>query len=91
MPVGVAGTQHIFRGRRLIPRRSPVTIRIGQAFQLPVEADGLNRAALRAGTEAIMRAIAAQLPPEQRGRWDAGLPREDSVAEDAAARVHDAV
>ena len=26
VPVGVAGTQHIFRGRRLIPRRSRVTI-----------------------------------------------------------------
>jgi 1-acyl-sn-glycerol-3-phosphate acyltransferase len=69
VPVGVAGTQHIFRGRRLIPRRSAVTICIGPTFTLPVKANGLDRAALRAGTETIMRAIAAQLPADQRGRW----------------------
>ena len=69
LPVGVAGTQHLFRGRRFIPRRSKVTIRIGPTFSLPVKADGLDKAALRAGTETIMRAIAAQLPPTQRGHW----------------------
>jgi 1-acyl-sn-glycerol-3-phosphate acyltransferase len=91
LPVGVAGTQHTFRGRRFVPRRSRVTIRIGPSFQLPVQAGSLDRASLRAGTETIMRAIAAQLPPEQRGRWDdAGLQAEDSVAEDAVARVGDA-
>jgi 1-acyl-sn-glycerol-3-phosphate acyltransferase len=91
LPVGVAGTQHIFRGRRLVPRRSRVTIRIGSTFSLPVQADGLDRAALRAGTETIMRAIAAQLPPDQRGRWDAGSPPAGSAAEDAVAQVGDAV
>ena len=92
VPVGVAGTQHIFRDRRLIPRRSRVTIRIGPTFRLPVQADGFDRAALRAGTDTIMRAIAALLPAEQRGRW--GEPRAqqaDPVAEDAVARVSDVV
>jgi len=92
VPVGVAGTQHIFRDRRLIPRRSRVTIRIGPTFRLPVQADGFDRAGLRAGTETIMRAIAALLPAEQRGRW--GEPRAqpaDPVAEDAVARVSDVV
>ena len=92
VPVGVAGTQHIFRERRLIPRRSRVTIRIGPTFSLPVRADGFDRAALRAGTDTIMRAIAALLPPEQRGRW--GEPRAqpaDPVAEDGVAQVGDAV
>jgi len=92
VPVGVAGTQHIFRDRRLIPRRSKVTIRIGPTFRLPVQADGFDRAALRAGTDTIMRAIAALLPAEQRGRW--GEPRArpaDPVAEDAVARVSDVV
>jgi hypothetical protein len=56
-----------------------------------VQADGLDRAALRAGTETIMRAIAAQLPPDQRGRWDAGSPPAGSAAEDAVAQVGDAV
>jgi len=92
VPVGVSGTQHIFRGRRLVPRRSKVTIRIGPTFSLPMQADGLDRAALRAGTETIMRAIAAQLPPEQRGRWaNAGSRPVDSVADDAPAQVSDAV
>ena len=92
VPVGVAGTQHLFPERRLVPRRSKVTIRIGPTFQLPVQTGSLDRAALRSGTATIMRAIAALLPPEQRGRWDAagGQPA-GSVAEDAVARVGDAV
>jgi len=92
VPVGVAGTQHIFRERRLIPRRSKVTIRIGPTFRLPVQADGFDRPALRAGTDTIMRAIAALLPPEQRGRWGAARAQPaDSLAEDALAQVSDAV
>jgi 1-acyl-sn-glycerol-3-phosphate acyltransferase len=92
LPVGVAGTQHIFRGRRLIPRRSRVTIRIGPTFSLPVREGGLDRAGLRSGTDTIMRAVAAQLPPEQRGRWDeAGTQPAGSAAGDAVARVGDAV
>jgi 1-acyl-sn-glycerol-3-phosphate acyltransferase len=92
LPVGVAGTQHIFRGRRLIPRRSRVTIRIGPTFSLPVREGGLDRAGLRSGTDTIMRAVAAQLPPEQRGRWDeAGTQPAGSTAGDAVARVGDAV
>ena len=51
VPVGVAGTQHLFRDRRLVPRRSKVTIRIGPTFQLPMQTGGLDRAALRAGTD----------------------------------------
>ena len=38
LPVGVAGTQHLFRDRQLVPRRSKVTIRIGPTFQLPLQA-----------------------------------------------------
>jgi 1-acyl-sn-glycerol-3-phosphate acyltransferase len=69
LPVGIAGTQRIFsRGR--FPRRSRVTIRIGPPFELPAS-DTLDRGALREGTERIMREIAALLPEEQRGRWNA--------------------
>jgi len=69
LPVGVAGTHAIFPGRSRWPHRNRITIRIGQAFSLPVQSDGLDREALRAGTERIMGAIAALLPPEQRGSW----------------------
>jgi hypothetical protein len=46
-----------------------VTFTIGEPFRLPHN-DDLDRAALKEGTERIMRAIAALLPAEQRGRWD---------------------
>ncbi len=68
LPVGIAGTQRIFQGGRRLPRRSRVTIRIGEPFALPT-ADALDRGVLREGTERIMREIAALLPEEQRGRW----------------------
>lgn len=71
LPVGIAGTHRTFPGRSRWPHRHRITIRIGQAFSLPVLSDGLDRAALRAGTDRIMGEIAALLPPEQRGRWAA--------------------
>lgn len=72
LPVGVAGTHRIFPGHSRWPHRGPITIRIGEPFSLPVQPDGLDRDALRAGTERLMAAVAELLPPEQRGRWGAG-------------------
>jgi 1-acyl-sn-glycerol-3-phosphate acyltransferase len=74
LPVSIAGTHRIFQNGRRIPRRSRVTIRIGQPFELPhVDGSGsLDRAALREGTDRIMREIAALLPEEQRGHWGEG-------------------
>jgi len=69
LPVGIAGTHRIFPGRSRWPHRSRVTIRVGEPFQLPVVSDGLDRQALRQGTDRMMRAIAALVPAEQRGRW----------------------
>jgi 1-acyl-sn-glycerol-3-phosphate acyltransferase len=69
LPVGIAGTHAIFPGRSRWPHRSRVTIRIGVPFRLATQADGLDRAALKDGTEQIMQAIAALLPDAQRGRW----------------------
>jgi len=69
LPVGVAGTHRIFPGRSRWPHRNRITIRIGQPFSLAVQPDGLDRQALRAGADRMMQAIAALLPPEQRGRW----------------------
>jgi 1-acyl-sn-glycerol-3-phosphate acyltransferase len=69
LPVGIAGTHRIFAGGRRIPRRSRVTIRIGQPFDLP-RSDQVERAVLRDATDRVMHEIAALLPEEQRGRWD---------------------
>jgi 1-acyl-sn-glycerol-3-phosphate acyltransferase len=69
LPVGIAGTYAIFPGRSRWPHRSRVTIRIGAPFRLATQADGLDRAALKSGSDQIMRAIAALLPDAQRGRW----------------------
>jgi 1-acyl-sn-glycerol-3-phosphate acyltransferase len=69
LPVGISGTHRIFPGRSRWPHRTRVTIRVGIPFQLEVIADGLDRQALRQGTEQMMRAVAALLPPEQQGRW----------------------
>ena len=71
LPVGISGTHRIFPGRSRWPHRTRVTIRVGVPFQLEVIADGLDRQALRQGTEQMMRAVAALLPAEQQGRWGA--------------------
>jgi 1-acyl-sn-glycerol-3-phosphate acyltransferase len=69
LPVGLAGTHRIFPGHSRRPHRSRIAIRIGRTFTLPVVADGLDREALRSGTDQMMRAIAELLPAGQRGRW----------------------
>lgn len=70
VPVGIAGSQRLFPGRRRVPHRSHMMVRIGRPFLLPHQPDGrLDREALAAGTDRIMREIAALLPPSQRGRW----------------------
>ena len=68
LPVGIAGTYRIFPGRSRWPHRNRITFRIGPTFRLP-HSDGVDRAALKDASDQIMREIAAQLPPEQQGRW----------------------
>ncbi len=67
LPAGISGTQRIFPGRSRWPRASRIVIRYGEPFTLSHSAAGrLDRSALDAGTERIMSAIDALLPPEQR-------------------------
>lgn len=67
VPVGIAGTHRIFPGSSRWPHATRVTVRIGAPFSLPHVPQGrLDRAVLAEWTEQIMRAIEAQLPPEQR-------------------------
>ncbi|HEX7225118.1 MAG TPA: lysophospholipid acyltransferase family protein [Candidatus Limnocylindria bacterium] len=67
VPAAISGTQHIFpRGARF-PRPSRVVIRYGEPFSLPHVASGrLDREAMAEGTQRIMSAIEALLPPDQR-------------------------
>ncbi|MGH2358089.1 MAG: lysophospholipid acyltransferase family protein [Candidatus Limnocylindria bacterium] len=68
LPVAIAGTQRLFpRGARMV-RRTRMTVRIGAPFSIGHQPEGrLDRDVLSAGTERIMAAIAALLPPEQGG------------------------
>lgn len=67
LPAGIAGTHRIFPGRSRFPHSTRIVIRIGEPFTLPHVPDGrLDRAALAAGTERIMAAIAELLPGDQR-------------------------
>jgi 1-acyl-sn-glycerol-3-phosphate acyltransferase len=67
VPAAVSGTHRIFPGRSRWPRPTRVRIRIGEPFSLPHRPTGrLDRADLADGTERIMSAIEALLPPEQR-------------------------
>ena len=67
VPVAIAGTQRIFPGTSRVPHPTRVTVRIGEPLRLPHQRDGrIDRAALADGTEEIMLAIEALLPPEQR-------------------------
>ena len=68
IPVGATGTQDrllLANLKRL--RRTPVTVCIGESFQLPPLSKQDRDAALLADTTEIMCRIAALLPPEYRG------------------------
>ena len=71
LPVGIAGTHRLFRAGRG-PRRSRMTIRIGETLQIERRPRGrLDRALLANTTQRAMAAIAALLPPDQRGAFAA--------------------
>ena len=70
LPVSITGSNRLFRKGARLPRRSRVTVRIGEPFRLTRQASGrIDRTELAAGTDRIMRSIAALLPPAQRGRF----------------------
>jgi 1-acyl-sn-glycerol-3-phosphate acyltransferase len=73
LPVGISGSGKIFPGHSRWPHRTRVNIRIGQPFKLPYQPEGrLDREALSAGTDRIIREIAALLPEWQQGPYRHG-------------------
>lgn len=73
LPVALSGTPQLARPLALL-RRPRVTVRIGESFTLPPECDG-SRADAQAATDAIMRRLAALLPPDQRGVYRDAVER----------------
>lgn len=68
LPVGITGTQHV-RGLGVLLKKPRITVTIGEPFVLDRKGK-IDRATVQAGSETIMRRIAALLPPPYRGAWD---------------------
>ncbi len=85
LPVAITGTERI-RSLGILLRRPRITVTIGKPFVLE-RGRKIDRAAVQAGTETIMRRIAALLPPAYRGAWaDQPSAPARSSAETATAR-----
>lgn len=70
VPVGVGDTDLLMpRGARLPRFGTRVTVRFGEPFRLELDPSLSRRAALEAGSEALMAHIAELLPERQRGRF----------------------
>lgn len=69
LPVGITGTEKMFKGRSGDRPRWPLTMRIGQLYTLPpLPFDAKHRhQSLQQATDLIMQHIAALLPPAYRG------------------------
>ena len=68
IPITVTGTENprMYNFKQW-GQRAPVTMTVGQPFQLEAEAD--RHESLRHGTERIMRELARLLPPEYQGMY----------------------
>jgi 1-acyl-sn-glycerol-3-phosphate acyltransferase len=70
LPVAIWGTEGIKLPRNLF-KYNRIHVRYGEPFTLP-QVKRITRAEVQAGTDAIMKAIAALLPPEYRGVYGDG-------------------
>lgn len=67
LPVGIAGTHGLFPDGSWMPHRSRVVVQIGPPFKLEHRSNGrIDREALAAGTDRIMREIGELLPERHR-------------------------
>jgi 1-acyl-sn-glycerol-3-phosphate acyltransferase len=68
LPVAIAGSHRLLPRGSWRVRRSTITVRIGEPFELPRRPNGwFDRGELATESERVMRVIAALLPEEQRG------------------------
>lgn len=77
VPVAIWGTENLNLPRDIIGR-TRVHVRFGKSFILTPASKKITREDVAAGTETIMRQIAALLPQRFRGRW--GEPEKNSGA-----------
>jgi 1-acyl-sn-glycerol-3-phosphate acyltransferase len=87
VPVGISGTEHIFRDRRYGPWAPPVRVVYGEPFELKAAGPRRTRAELEAGMATIMGRIAALLPPAYRGAYADAVARELAPGAGAAAQA----
>jgi 1-acyl-sn-glycerol-3-phosphate acyltransferase len=70
LPIGIIGSQELLVWNFLFRRRPRVLLRVGAPVHVPFRPEGrLDRDELAAATETMMRAIAALLPADSRGRY----------------------
>jgi 1-acyl-sn-glycerol-3-phosphate acyltransferase len=88
LPVGISGTRRVWpRGQRMPHPGGTVHLHAGRPYRLDGTASGrARRAATAAGTERIMREIAALLPPSMRGVYADARAPDPATAEDPADR-----
>lgn len=67
VPVGISGTQRVFKGLRYGPWAPKVRVVYGEPITLQAGSERRRRDDLQQGIDTVMRAIAALLPPEYRG------------------------
>jgi 1-acyl-sn-glycerol-3-phosphate acyltransferase len=67
LPLATWGSEKVTKGLRFLWRRPTIHVRYGQPFVLEHSGKRITHEALQAGTDRIMRAIAAMLPPAYRG------------------------
>ena len=86
VPIGITGSEQFRQGWRVFFRRPCVRVVYGTPFVL--KAETVRRADVEAGTERIMREIAALIPAEYRGVYRdrfSDLPAEASVEADKSS------
>ncbi len=75
VPIGIYGTERMFKGFNYGPFAPRVTVRYGKPFYLTQGGKRRSRDDMERGVDEIMRQIAALLPPEYRGVYaDEALP-----------------
>ncbi|MBI4328259.1 MAG: 1-acyl-sn-glycerol-3-phosphate acyltransferase [Chloroflexi bacterium] len=71
LPIAISGAGSLGSLRHALPRRPPITVRIGPIFQLPTPLSP-SREVIVSASHSMMERIAALLSPELRGVYGAG-------------------
>jgi 1-acyl-sn-glycerol-3-phosphate acyltransferase len=67
VPVGISGTERVFKGLRYGPWAPKVRVAYGAPIVLQASGEQRRRDDVQQGIDRVMRAIAALVPPEYRG------------------------